>query len=77
MLRIKEEACQEDYAVEKELNLPEDDDYVEDKGRSLSQDVEYGVEKEWKLLEDDDGVEDKGRSLSQDVEYGVEKNGTY
>ncbi len=38
-----------EYGVEKELHLQEDDDCVEDKGRSLSQDVEYVVEKEWNL----------------------------
>jgi hypothetical protein len=42
LLRIKVEAC----PVKKEWNLLEDDDCVEDKDRSLSQDVEYGVEKE-------------------------------
>jgi hypothetical protein len=80
VLRIKTEACPRmlNMVWKKNVcNLLEDDDWVEDKGRSLSQDVEYGVKKEWNLLEDDDCLEDKESSLSQDVEYSVEKNGTY
>ncbi len=63
--------------MEKELDLLEDDDCVEDKGRRLSQDAEYGVEKERNLLEDDDCVEDKGRSLSWMLNMVWKKNGTY
>ena len=48
-----------EYGVEKELHLLEDDDGVEDKGKSLQEDAEYGEEMELHLLEGNDCVEDK------------------
>jgi hypothetical protein len=47
VLRIKAEACQRMLTMlwKKERNILEDDDGVEDKGRSLPEDVDYAVEK--------------------------------